>query len=177
MLNKLITILLIVLSFAACNTKEVNPADIAYYSGPVATAHNLRTTYSDSAKTKVIVNSKLQLEYTDGDREFPKGIQVDFFNPDGKNAARLTANYARYEKQTNLYIATGNVIIKDFIETKTLNTEELRWNRAEKRIFTDKFVRIQTATELLTGTGLTAAQDFSTYRILKPAGSLSNGTL
>lgn len=177
MWNRLVVGLFVVLGLAACNSKEVNPADIVFYSGPVATAYNLRTDYSDSARTKVVVNSKLQLEYMDGDREFPQGIQVDFFNPDGKNAARLTANYARFEKQTNLYIATGNVIIKDFIETKTLNTEELRWNRAEKRIFTDKFVRIQTATELLTGTGLTAAQDFSTYRILKPAGSLSNGAL
>ena len=177
MWNRFLTLIVLACLAFACENKVVKPGEIVFYSGPVATAYDLVTDYSDSAKTKVMVRSKLQLEYQDGDREFPKGIQVDFYNAKSQNAARLTARYARYDKQTDIYIAQGDVVVKDFIETKTLNTEELRWNRVEKRVFTDKFVRIQTATELLTGTGLTAAQDFSTYRILKPAGSLSNGTL
>jgi hypothetical protein len=52
-----------------------------------------------------------------------------------------------------------------------MNTEELNWVPAKQKIFTDKFVTIQTKEEVLKGQGLEAKQDFSSYRILKPTGT------
>ena len=62
------------------------------------------------------------------------------------------------------------MVVKNLQKKETLNTEELHWDRTKQEVFTDKFVRIETPTEILTGQGLRANQDFSRYRILKPTG-------
>jgi len=176
MWNKLATLALLAIAIS-CKNKTVDPAAITTYAGPVATVYDVKTDYSDSAKTKVVMQAPLQLEFQDGDREFPKGIQVDFYDPTGKNTSRLTSRYARYEKTYDIYIAKDSVVILDLVEAKKLNTEELRWSRPKRKVYTDKFVRIQTKQELLTGVGLEAAQDFSWYKILKPSGNFATNPL
>lgn len=129
--------------------------------------------YSDSAVVKVEMKSPLQNEYENGDRIFPKGIELIFFDTDGLVNSTLTANHAKLDKKTGLYIVRGNVIITGVKEYKKMNTEELYWNPATKRVYTDKFVRIETKEEILTGNGLDAAQDFKAYKILYPTGVFS----
>ena len=53
-----------------------------------------------------------------------------------------------------------------------MNTEELKWMPQEHKvkIEKDKFVRIQTQNEVLTGMGLDANEDFKWYKITKPQG-------
>jgi hypothetical protein len=46
-----------------------------------------------------------------------------------------------------------------------LNTEELFWEPKKEIIYTDKFVRIETDGEIITGEGMEAPQDFSTWRL------------
>ena len=157
----------------ACGKPPEDLSKIRIYTGPVVVANNIVTLYTDSGEPVVEMHAPVQSEFSDGDREFPKGIKVDFYNEKQQLSSRLTARYARYDRATEIYIATGDVQIENFIEHKKVNSEELRWNRFKKEVFTDKFVRIQTPDEVLTGTGLTAAQDFSTYRILKPATTIN----
>ena len=164
-------------AFSGCEEPKKPEAKLKIYGGPIMTAKNIATVYSDSGKTKLIISGPLQLQYNDGDREFPKGIRVDFFDSDGDSNAVLTANYARFDKATDIHLALGNVIIFNKKERRKLNTEELRWNRSTRKVYTDKFVRIETPTEILTGHGLTANQDFSWYRITKPTGVFSSDTL
>lgn len=154
----------------ACQDKVVDPNEVSVYSGPMVTAKNIETRYSDSAVLRVVMKAPLQYEYTTGDREFPQGIHIDFHNEQGEFTSTLDARYARYDKLNDIYVAKGEVIIKNVVEQKTLTTEELKWNRSTRRVFTDKFVRITTPKETLTGMGLEAAQDFTWYRIVKPDG-------
>ncbi len=143
------------------------------YEGPLIVAENIETLYSDSATLRVRLTAPLQLEYQNGDRDFPTGIYIEFFQPDGQKSTTLRADSAHYDKATDLHTAVGDVVVIDLVESKQLNSEELHWNQREGRVFTDVFVRIQTAEEVLMGEGLTAAQDFSTYRILRPKGTFS----
>ena len=64
------------------------------------------------------------------------------------------------------------MVVDNTIKHEKLKSEELKWSRFEKRVYTNKFVRIETPQEILLGEGLTASQDFSTYKILKPRGTL-----
>lgn len=153
---------------SGCDQKKVDMAHTQVYAGPVLSAKDVVTHYSDSARTKVILRAPIQWEYQDGDREFPKGIQIDFYDEQQRNSTRLTARYARYERTQDIYVAKEDVVVTDLIEHKVLNTEELRWSRPKAKVYTDKFVRVSTQKELLTGIGLEAAQDFSWYRILQP---------
>ena len=61
-------------------------------------------------------------------------------------------------------IARDSVVLKDK-EGKMLNTELLNWDNKTSKIYTDKFVKITTASEILYGDGLEAEQDFSRYEI------------
>ncbi len=142
------------------------------YDGPLMEIDSLKTIYSDNAEVKVILRAPKQLALQMGDREFPKGVVVDFYEG-GEISSTLTSNYGRYFKETNKYVVSGNVIINNTKESKRLNTEELYWMPAEEKILVkeDKQVIITTKTDVLKGEGLEAKQDFSTYKILHPTGT------
>lgn len=158
----------------ACESKESPSARLKNYSGPRVSTEGIETVYSDSARVKIRVAGPLSHEYTDGDREYPQGIEVDFYNEKGEHTTRLKARYGRYDRSQEVYVVTGQVFVENFAEKRRLYTEELRWIRLSQQVETDKFVRIVTPREILTGVGLTAKQDFSYYRILRPGTTLPN---
>jgi len=158
------------LAFACESKKEEIP--FKYYSGPMAMVDSIKTTYTDSGKVVVKMKAPMQHEFSNGDREFAKGMFVEFFDEKGQVQSTLEANFVHYSKLQDLYTGTGDVQIINMLEDKSLKTELLHWSRTEKRIFTNKFVTIKNKGEILTGTGLSASQDFKTYRILKPSGVL-----
>ncbi|MBY0424317.1 MAG: LPS export ABC transporter periplasmic protein LptC [Cytophagales bacterium] len=164
-----LAVFLIVLGLSSCKKQEIVVFEKPY-SGPMMTAYNIETLYSDSGKVKVRLRAPVQFEYANGDRRFPNGIHIEFFKKNGEINSVLTANKGYYFKQTDNYKVTGNVVIENNVENKKLNSEELLWEPQLKRVSTDKFVRIQTPTEILTGIGMTASQDFKFYKILKPTG-------
>ena len=140
------------------------------YNGPLTTMHNVVNLFSDSAIVKIKLTAPLQLELKNGNQQFPKGLKVEFYKNDGSVSSIMTANKGVFDKSKNVFTATGNVVVDQISTHETLNTEELLWKRNEKKIFTDKFVTIKTEDELLTGDGLTAAEDFSGWKITDPKG-------
>ena len=141
------------------------------YEGPLQTLHNVVHLFSDSAIVKIRLTAPLQYEMKNGDRSFPKGLKVEFYERDGSISSVMTANKGVDKKATKIFTATGNVIVNQILKGEKLNTEELHWKRSDRQIYTDKFVTITTEDELLNGTGLTAAEDLSTYKITDPQGS------
>ncbi|WMJ72436.1 LPS export ABC transporter periplasmic protein LptC [Cytophagaceae bacterium ABcell3] len=141
------------------------------YDGPVLEMEDIETIYSDSTIMRVMLTAPLQYELKSGNREFPKGVDMDFFDDKGTKSSNLVSNYGHYDKEKKLYTVTGNVVIMNFEKGERLNTEELKWKPEEKKVFTDKFVRIETEDEILTGHGLESNEDFSKYKILKPSGN------
>lgn len=140
------------------------------YEGPAIKAFDVEMEYSDSARLVVYMTAPLQLEYENGDQDFPKGIKVIFHNRQGQKQTELTANKAKHFKQDNRWVATGNVIVKNLLKNEQLNTEELIWTPNSQTIYTEKFVTVTTDTEILKGNGLKARQDFTGYRVSNPTG-------
>src|SRR5690606_1954065 len=164
--------LFLIASLMGCNdSSEVN--NVKPYEGPLIEVLNSKLLYSDSALVRVQVTAARHLEYENGDSEYPDGIFIEFFDVDGKISTTLEADKAVHVKKERLWTATGDAEVISYEKEEKLNTEELHWKQDKKEIYTDKFVRIETADEILLGEGLTAAQDFSSYRILKPTGELS----
>jgi LPS export ABC transporter protein LptC len=146
---------------------------VVNYDGPFMELSNIETIFTDSSILRVKLKAPKQQEEQNGDRKFPKGVYVEFYDEEGEMSATLKANSGEYKKDRNLYTVRGNVIIENKVEKKKLNTEELFWNPQTKKINTNKFVRIETPEEIITGEGLEATQDFSDYTILKPRGVFS----
>lgn len=166
------TFFTLLFAFSSCGN-NADIADVKPYDGPLLEIENMVTLYSDSATVRVKVEAQKQLEFESGDSEFPDGVYIEFYDKNQKVSSTLKADYGYYTKKENLYKATGNVEVESYEDGKKLNTEELFWKPDKQEIYTDKFVRIETAEEILLGEGLTAAQDFSNYKILKPTGELS----
>lgn len=165
-----ITLFVIALVLSSCEQKE-NPKP-ATYEGPMTEGEDVELLYveKDVLQFKVIAD-KIQ-EFATGDREFPEGLYMEFYDQQGKVSSTLKANHAYYFSKDNQWRGRGNVEVKNIETDEQLNTEELFWKPDTKRIFTEKFVTIRQQRDIIYGTGLDAAQDLSDYRITKPEGEL-----
>ncbi len=159
----------------SCNKQEEEVVDTkeevpVVYSGPLSRLLEATIVYSDSAKQKAVVKAKELLDLQNGDREVPLGMFITFYKKDGSVSATLRANYAYFYKEEDRWKATGNVIVDNIENKETLKSEELFWEPKNENVYTDKFVRIETPGELMTGTGLKAKQDFSEWTLDNPEG-------
>lgn len=151
------------------------PQKVAFhkpYDGPLAVLKNINTVYTDQAEELISVKAKEQIEFQSGDREFPKGIELTFYE-NKKPSSRMTANKAYYTKSSNTYKGVGNVVVKSMSNDDKLESEELNWNPATKKVTTEKFVKIENKDEILTGDGLEADQDFKKYKFKNPRGIIN----
>jgi LPS export ABC transporter protein LptC len=162
--------MILAMAFFACQQKPRDMKEMEVYQGPKMEVDSLETLYSDSSVLRVRFNAGKQLELENGDKEFLNGVKVEFFDEKGVSQAILTSQKGYQSKQSSIYRVEGDVVVQNLAEKKSLHTEKLFWDSANKKIYTSEFVKIQTPKEVLTGQGLEAAQDFSRYKILKPTG-------
>ena len=152
--------LLFLLSIASCGESDKKDTTPQIYTGPLSKLTDANILYSDSAIIKANVKAEEILDLQNGDREVPKGMFITFFEKDGTTSATLRADYAYYTKEEDTWKATGNVVVNNIANKEVLKTEELFWEPKTENVYTEKFVKIETPGELMTGTGLKAKQDF-----------------
>jgi LPS export ABC transporter protein LptC len=164
---------MIALAATALGCQEVEEkVKIIEYNGPASVTHNIETIYSDSAKTKLKMSAPVQQDMQNGDILYPKGMFITFYE-NGQPTSSVTAKYGKYDKKNDQYFVKNDVVVKNTVKNEQLNTEELYWDRQKRQIFTDKFVRITSAEEVVTGHGLTANEDFSNYKLERFSGSFT----
>ncbi len=167
MANRTPLVFLILLQLG-CQTKEATaPVE---YSGPLSEMENVDMLYSERDRIKVKMVASKILEFKNGDKEFPAGLYLEFYNEEGILTSTLKANHAFYFKEDDKWRGRGKVEVKNLEKHQQLSTEELFWKESTHKIFTEKFVTIKLESEIIYGTGLDAAQDLSSYVIHKPEG-------
>ncbi len=159
------------LLFASCDQSDLKEPLI--YEGPTQTLENVELFYTEDNRVKVKMIAAKVFEFENGDREFPEGIYLEFYDETGKLESTLRANEAYYFNKENQWRGRGKVEVHNLKKNEQLNTEELFWRPAEEKIFTDKFVTIRQQTDVIYGQGLEARQDMSDYIIKKPEGVFS----
>ena len=157
----------------SCKEKKTE-LPLRYYAGPLISTENLATTYLDSGNVRMTMKAPLQLEFADGNQEFPSGFTVEIYEGRDQVKSRLKADFVHFDKVQDLYTATGHVFLEDLLKKESLKTEKLHWSRSEGRVFNNEYVEISTPSQFLKGKGLTARQDFSSYTILEPEGTILN---
>jgi len=161
------------LGFFSCEESANKNTEILEYEGPFQEAEDLVMLYSETAQVKIRLTTKRLWEYENGDREFPEGIFMEFFDEKGNISSTLRADEAYFYKAENKWRGRGDVEIRSKENNQQLDTEELFWKPAEQIMYTDKFVTIIDNEEIMTGTGMRAAQDFSWYGFGDPEGTFS----
>lgn len=165
-IKNLLPTLLVAGFFYSC--KEVKKIDFEPYVGPVVISDTIEGTFTDSANVQFFLKTPQQVRFQSEDEEFPNGLYLEFFNNKHQKETTLKARYGYYTKKENKWFVKDSVVLINLLENRKLETEELYWKPAEQRVYNDKFVRITTDDQLLTGTGLEAKDDFSDYEIKNP---------
>lgn len=150
---------------------ENDPAEVAALLAnldpEVERAEDIEMLYSDSALLKVRIEGPVMLTYLDKQderQEFPEGVRVEFFGPEGKINSILTAKYGVRINKKNQIIVRDSVVWQS-IENEKLETEELIWDERKEKVFTQKFVVITRPDEIITGHGFESDQNFENARI------------
>ena len=139
---------------------------------PTLASGQLEVTYSEEGQVKFRLFTEQALHYENGDRTYPAGVRVEFYEPEAEEGlvAVGRADSVHFSAEKKEYTFRGNVRIKSMSEQKQLKTEELHWHPETETLHTTAFIRMEAGEELLTGEGLTAKQDLSHYSIPKPQG-------
>jgi hypothetical protein len=78
---------ILTLLFFSCTQKEnTQPKE---YEGPLQEAEDVELFYSENLRVKVKMKTPLLYEFKTGDREFPKGIYLEFYDESGKLSSTL----------------------------------------------------------------------------------------
>jgi LPS export ABC transporter protein LptC len=147
--------------------------NVPKYEGPMMALDSVHSFLSDSAVILLMLKAPKEEVFENGDREWKQGLYLEYFDKFGEVVSTFKSDHAYFTKRTNLYKGTGNVVVRNLQSGDELNTEELYWDPNENKFYTDKFVTIRSEDEIHTGEGLTANEDFSYYKILKPAGTFT----
>lgn len=129
--------------------------------------------YSDSGTTQARLESPLMNHYPGNEPyiEFPKGLHLVFFDDEMGIESSLTADYAIQKENEKIVEVKKNVVVVNK-KGEQINSEHLIWETAKKRVYSNVFVKIRTAEEIIFGEGFESNEDFSRYKIFKIKGTI-----
>lgn len=170
-----IAALMSVALFFSCNDEIRTIKQIETHKFPTGEAQDFQLIYTDSTKIKAILESPLNLDFTNQKfayMEFPKGLEITFFD-NQKNKNIIKSNYAIY------YLPTQIVELRDSVQLityngKLLKTNQLFWQESSDWAFTEEpFSYIDTLQGSITkGIGMDFDKNFSQLKAHKITGIL-----
>lgn len=164
---------LILAGIVSCR-EDVDKSQLETYEGPMRISYQMELLHSDSALVRTKLMADKQLEFRNGDNEFPEGIVIHFFEKDGTLSTTIRADRGYYDRKNNLYRGEGDVQVHNILKEQKLSSEELFWDRAKKKIYTDKFVTVEEPDRTIKGTGMEADEGFNDYKFKKVTGRIEN---
>lgn len=176
MISRLLTLIVLLLSFISCNKRsEFVAKKIDSLSGveqPNQIANNIEVIFADSNYTKAILRAKRARIFNKINTTFlDSSVNVDFLSKySKKRMSYLTSDSARIDDITKDMIAMGQVLVISDSSGMKLETEILEWSNSRQKIYSNEFVKITTKNEYITGYGFESNPDLSNYKIFKVSG-------
>ena len=136
----------------------------------VEVADSVRFSYKEGEFIRAVVTGKTVKRYvtTQSKLEFTDGLLVKFYEQ-LKLISVLKADYAENNDAEQVVKISGNVYMEN-ARNEILETQALTWNMRDKKIFTDKHIKIRTPDNVIYGVGFDANEDFSNYTIRRVNG-------
>jgi LPS export ABC transporter protein LptC len=135
----------------------VPDADVVVKNFEVVETFNDRVLWSLRAKGAEVYSAQKETHL--------KGVEADFFDENGKSL-HLVSDYGKKDDQSGLIVVSGNVQATSIQEGIVLKTDELKYNMATKKIFTNKHVIIERGNIITEGDGLRSDIDLRKAKIL-----------
>ena len=140
---------------------------------PMITTQNVDLLYTDSARLKTHLTAPLAEDYSGmiPKQVFPSGVYLRFYDDKGTVNSSLKADYAERREKEGLMTAKRNVIVVN-VKGEQLNTEKLVFDERKRKIYTDAFVKITTAEQVIMGNGFESDFTFTNYEIKDITGTI-----
>jgi LPS export ABC transporter protein LptC len=136
--------------------------------GSVEIAEEVVIVYTDSGIIRARIFARVMKRYPDAKDpylEMGDGVRAIFFDEYGEKQSTLEAGYAVNYENKDLIIIRDSVRVVNKHDEE-IKTEELFWDKKERRIYSDKDVRIREGNEkILYGKGFESNETFTKYRI------------
>ncbi len=166
-----------ILFSAACKTdlsKVKPPEDINKL--PQLSITKLTANYKISSRLRAKAYAPVMNKYTINENyvEFPKGVDVKFYDENYYPSTTLVCNYAINYPEEKLWKFSGDV---EIVSQKggTLRTQELYFNQANEKIYSVKYVEVtDTSGTVIRGKGgFESNYDFTVYEFKNVDGVLT----
>lgn len=168
-------ILLLVAVLSACQPDLKTIEDITRADeGPVESTQNIEIIYTERAIVKMTMSAPRMDRYG-GEKpymEMPEGLEVLFYDSLMNVTSSMSARYAISYGDNEMIEARNDVVVVNELNER-LNTEHLVWDQEKEIIFSDKFVKITRADEVLFGDGFESDERFTQWVITKPRGTFT----
>ncbi|HKJ80035.1 MAG TPA: LPS export ABC transporter periplasmic protein LptC [Prolixibacteraceae bacterium] len=163
-----------ILFYACKNDLEKIKAFTAPEELPLIEATNIKTLFTDSGEVRFFLKAPRLLNFETTEKsfnEFPEGIELIEYDENQQIISSITADYARQFEKEKKWEAKNNVIATN-ARGDTLKTELLIWEEEAEKIYTEEFVKIIRADQIITGIGFTSDQSLQNWRIKDPKGTI-----
>jgi LPS export ABC transporter protein LptC len=141
---------------------------------PSLTVKDFETVYTDSGQVELIMTAPLMEQYNNNTApyyDFRSGLKVVFYDGKKDPSASVTSRYAKYTKSDNLWELKDSVIVINEGNDK-LETELLFWDQTKNLIYSDRFVKITSADQIIMGTGFESDPHLNRRRIKKVSATI-----
>ena len=159
----------------ACSKPETS--DINFEEVPVQVVHDLQILQTEGGEATMRMHAPVMQKfdfYKDSLQQsyefYPDGFFVDAYTENGELETTIVSQQARHvtTEGRESWSAFGDVVIINHIKGEKMETDTLYWNRAEKKIYTDCYVRLTSDSGLMQGYGMTSDDRARNSVILRP---------
>jgi len=173
-LTLIVAISLTAMLFSCVNDIETVKAITSKDNSPFEVSRNVELYYSENGRVEVLLKTPLLERYLGESPylEMTKGIEVYFYDSLMNISSQLTANYAISYENEKITEARNNVVVINE-KKEQLNTEDLIWDERKSTIYSNVYVKITTADEILYGDGFESDERFEKWHIKSPKGSFT----
>ena len=159
----------------SCKAKlsEAEMLDLA--SAPLQTVDSMYIIQTENGKIQMRVFAPIMEKYdtdTLAYELFPKGINVYAYTDDEVLESTIVANEARHNKANGsneeVWMAYGNVIIKNIVNQQTMETDTIYWDRKAGEIYTDCYIRMYSPSGFMQGYGMRSDERARNAELMVP---------
>ncbi len=142
----------------------------------IMSAKEIEMKYTINGELQVFVKAPLLNKYVEQDGksyiDFPKGMDLTFYDEFGNISSTLKSNYSIYWESDGIWEAKYDVEAVNEKGEK-LNTEYLIWHQETEKISSDKFVTMTTNDGVIYGDGFVSNQNFTSWELINGRGVIN----
>ncbi len=160
--------------FYSCSEDKTKLDKPDFTSVPMQTVDSMSIIQTENGLLKMRMESRLMQRFENDSLTyelFTKGFNVYAYNDQGLLETHIKSNRAKhtnYNDGREIWLAIGDVVIKNLIKNETMTTDSLYWDQKNERLHTKCLVRMYSPDGFMQGEGLESDQRARNTVILKP---------